>query len=252
MFNKMEEIYKKALMEYRLAQTPEELFNAVDMFNSIIEYKDSELLRKQCMDKIRSARDEIYDAAVEQFNNANTPKDFEEVIKQFKKVEAHREAIDFIRRCNEKITGVTEHDEINKQIEYNKILSVLNIARTAKDYKKAAMMFRKMGIYRDCPQRYDSCMSTASRLSRKAAMWLVAFIIFVSVAICGVIYLLYLDKNKTSVIKVTDTNGAFVTGSDGKAVTVEPIQSILNNIIVNGKNPLGQDVLNELESQKND
>lgn len=112
-------IYNEAVTAMDKADTEKDYKSAAELFDAIVDFKDSEILAQQCLDKAEICRkDSIYKSAVAR-KNANIIKSLEEAIVFFKSIPGWKDSEEQIYDCQRKIEEmkVKEEERLRKAEE---------------------------------------------------------------------------------------------------------------------------------------
>lgn len=112
-------IYNEAVTAMDEADTEATYKSAAELFDAIVDFKDSEILAQQCLDKAEICRkDSIYESAVVR-KNANIIKSLEEAIVFFKSIPGWKDSEEQIYDCQRKIEAmkVKEEERLRKAEE---------------------------------------------------------------------------------------------------------------------------------------
>ena len=97
------------------ASTYESLCKAIEILNSIIEYRDSEQLLVGLDEKAEESRkNEIYDKAVK-FSKSNTIESQQKAIATFEEIPNYKKSNELINDCYKRIEEINAENEIKKQ-----------------------------------------------------------------------------------------------------------------------------------------
>ena len=112
-------IYNEAVTAMDEADTEATYKSAAELFDAIVDFKDSEILAQQCLDKAEICRkDSIYESAVAR-KNANIIKSLEEAIVFFKSIPGWKDADEQVIACQKKLEEmkVKEEERLRKAEE---------------------------------------------------------------------------------------------------------------------------------------
>ena len=186
-------IYNEAVTAMDEADTEKDYKSVAELFDAIVDFKDSEILAQQCLDKAEICRkDSIYKPAVAR-KNANIIKSLETAIVFFKSIPGWKDSEEQIYDCQRKIEEikVKEEERLRKAEEryiaaekrrkkrviisaiificiafvtvlslfivsnskYNKALKLYNSGK----YNEAIIAFEKLNSYKDSTDKLKQC-----------------------------------------------------------------------------------------------
>lgn len=186
-------IYNEAVTAMDEADTEKDYKSAAELFDAIVDFKDSKILAQQCLDKAEICRkNSIYESAVAR-KNANIIKSLEEAIVFFKSIPGWKDSEEQIYDCQRKIEEmkVKEEERLRKAEEryiaaekrrkkrviisaiificiafvtvlslfiisnskYNKALKLYNSGK----YNEAIIAFEKLNSYKDSTDKLKQC-----------------------------------------------------------------------------------------------
>ncbi len=112
-------IYNEAVTAMDKADTEKDYKSVAELFDAIVDFKDSEILAQQCLDKAEICRkDSIYESAVAR-KNANIIKSLEEAIVFFKSIPGWKDSDEQVIACQKKLEEmkVKEEERLRKAEE---------------------------------------------------------------------------------------------------------------------------------------
>lgn len=112
-------IYNEAVTAMDKADTEKDYKSVAKLFDAIVDFKDSEILAQQCLDKAEICRkDSIYESAVAR-KNANIIKSLEEAIVFFKSIPGWKDSDEQVIACQKKLEEmkVKEEERLRKAEE---------------------------------------------------------------------------------------------------------------------------------------
>lgn len=104
--NRLTNIYNKAINTMKMANSEKEFKYAANVFKSIGEFKDSNILYRQCLDKAEDCRkDMIYSSAISEMMGERVDS-YEEAIKLFETISGWKDSDEKIHACQKKIEEI--------------------------------------------------------------------------------------------------------------------------------------------------
>ena len=98
--------YKFALGLMRGGKTASDFTNAANVFDEMPGYRDSEILRSQCLEKAQEIeKDEIYNKAIF-LMSGNKVDDYKNAVSEFEKIKDYKDSAQKIEFCNNKIEEI--------------------------------------------------------------------------------------------------------------------------------------------------
>ena len=144
--------YRFAKSQLQSATEIEDYRDALDALSALRGYKDVDILIKQCVDGEREA---VYSSAKARMSQASTENEYRSISEQLAPIKGYKDVNELISRCAQKALEC-------KRIElYTNAKKSQQTSRTIKEHLYAAVLFERMGNYRDCTERKSQCVSSA-------------------------------------------------------------------------------------------
>ncbi len=116
---RLEGLYRDAAAAMSSADSAKKFESAANLFNEILQYKDSAALKARCIEKVAECKkNDIYISAKNKMSG--TIADLEQAIEEFKKISGFKDADKKIIECREEIAKIKRHEEA-KRIEAERI-----------------------------------------------------------------------------------------------------------------------------------
>ena len=163
-------IYEDAVAAMKSAKTESEYKQAAEMFLPIASYKDSLILKSNCLAKAEEIRkDAIYYTLKNQMNTNNAAQ-LEDVIQKFKTISGWRDVDDHIRICREKIqkTQATERlqaENARKNMVYESAKNKMN-SNDAAQLEEVVRIFQTISGWRDSDENIRICREKIEKIRK--------------------------------------------------------------------------------------
>ena len=117
-------------------KTKDSYRNAIQLFESIGDYKDSVSLKEECFEN-------LYEFAQKAMAHAKTEKDFTKVVKALEFIMGYKNSSDLILECKKKL------NEINGDSKYEKAVNLLEKSFTEDMYLQGINILEELGDFKD-------------------------------------------------------------------------------------------------------
>lgn len=156
-------LYNTALKAMEKASTEQACKDAAQLFQNILDFKDSAALSKECLEKAEFCRkDAIYISAKRQMASESIA-GYEAAVKMFQDIPLFKDADELIAVCNKKkAEEIAQKDAVYNSAKHH--MSVGNI----NSYEYAINLFRSIPLWRDVNEQIIICNEEIAKLKAKA------------------------------------------------------------------------------------